>query len=118
MNHFHGVGSCTMYEDEPIIRDMINDSSSEDKDPEDMEDDVPANTIHLYHSNTTTTTNTKYELEEHMCFNSKDATVATIKQFHIQQGYKFMVVKLKIDRYVVRCIHYNNGCQWRLRASY
>ena len=58
---------------------MIIDSSSEDEDPEDMEDDVPANTIHLYQSNTTTTTNTEYELEEHMCFNSKDATVGTIK---------------------------------------
>ena len=37
-----------MSEDEPIIRDMIIDSSSEDEDPEDMEDDVPANMIHLY----------------------------------------------------------------------
>jgi len=79
MNHFHGDGSSTMFEDEPIIRDMIIDSSSEDEDPEDMEDDVPANMIHLYQSNTTTTTNTEYELEEHMCFNSKDATVFAIK---------------------------------------
>jgi len=67
--------------------------AQKDEDLEDMEDDVPANTIHLYQSNTTTTTNTEYELEEHTCFNSKDATVFAIKQFHIQEGYKVMVVE-------------------------
>jgi len=98
---------------------MIIDSSSKDENPDvmDMEDDVPANTIHPY-SNTTTIMNMEYELEEHMCFNSKDSTIFAIKQFYIQQGYKFVVVESKTDKYVVSCIHYNNSCQWRLRASY
>jgi len=65
---------------------MIIDSILEDEDPDvmDVEDDVPANTIHPYHSNTTIIMNMEYELEEHMCFNSKDSTVFAIKQFHIQ----------------------------------
>jgi len=60
----------------------------------------------------------EYELDEHMCFSSKDSTIFAIKQFHIQQGYKFVVVESKIDTYIARCIDYNNGCQWRLGVSY
>jgi len=36
----------------------------------------------------------------------------------ITNGYSFNVVESKSHIYVARCIHYNNGCQWRLRASY
>jgi len=116
MDHFHNAGSSTISKEEQIIRDMIIDSNLEYEDPNvmNMEDDVPANTIHPYQSNTTTTTNMKYEHEEHMCFNSKDSTVFAIKQFHIQQRYRFVAVKSKTNRYFVRCIHYNNSCQWRL----
>jgi len=99
---------------------MIINSGSEHEDPDvkDMEDDAPANTIHPYQSNTTTIKNIEYELEEHMGFSSKDSMIFVIRQFHIKQGYKFVVVKSKTDKYVVRCIDYNNGCQWRLRTSY
>jgi len=119
MDHFHGAGSSAILKEELIIRNMIIDSSLEDEDPDvmDMEDDVPTNTIHPY-PNTTTTTNMEYELCEHMCFSSKDSTVFAIKQFHIQQGYKFVVLEAKTDQYIIIFIDYNNGCQWRLRASY
>jgi len=102
MDHFHGVGSSIISKEEPIIRDIIIDSSSEDEDPDvmDMEDDVLANMIHPYQSNTTTTTNMEHELDEHMCFSSKDSAIFAIKQFHIQQGYKFMVVESKTNIYV------------------
>jgi len=95
---------------------MIIDSSSDDQDPDvmDIEDDAQRNTIHPYQSNTTTITNMEYELHEHMCFSSKDSIIFAIKQFHIQQGYKFVVVKSKTSKYVLKCIDYNNGCQWRL----
>jgi len=85
MDHFHGVYSSTMPKEEPIIRDMINDSRSEDQYPDvmDMEHDAPANTIHSYQSNTTTTTNMEYELDEHMCFSSKASMVFAFKQFYI-----------------------------------
>jgi len=85
---------------------MIIDSSSDDEDPDvmDIEGDEPRNTVHSYQSNTTTTTNMEYELHEHMCFSSKDSTIFGIKQFHIQQGYKFVVVESKIDIYVLKCV--------------
>jgi len=74
MDHFHRAGSSTMFEEEPIIQDMITDSSIEDEDSDvmDMEFDALANNIHSYQFNTTTITNMEYELEEHMCFSSKD----------------------------------------------
>ena len=40
------------------------------------------------------------------------------KKYHIVEDYKFVVVESKTDQYVARCINYNNGCQWRLRASF
>jgi len=85
MDHFHGAGSSTISEEEPIIRDIIIDFSSEDEDPNvmDMEDDVLTNTIHPYQSNITTTMNMEYELDEYMCFSSKDSAIFSIKQFHI-----------------------------------
>jgi len=53
-----------------------------------------------------------------MNFPNKEATLVAIKQYHITKGFKFVVVESKTDRYVARCIDYNNGCQWRLRASF
>jgi len=53
-----------------------------------------------------------------MSFPNKEATLVAIKQYHIVEDYKFIVVESKTDRYVARCINYNNGCQWRLRASF
>jgi len=49
---------------------------------------------------------------------SKEATLNAIKQYHIDNGYKFVVVESKSDRYVARSIHHDGGCQWRLRASF
>ena len=53
-----------------------------------------------------------------MCFQSKEATVSAITQYHIDQGFKFVVIESKIDRYVVRCSNYGNDFYWRLRASF
>jgi len=53
-----------------------------------------------------------------MQFDSKETTMSAIKHYHITNGYNFNVVESKPHLYVARCIHYNNGCQWRLRASY
>jgi len=53
-----------------------------------------------------------------MQFDSKEATVSAIKHYHITNGYNFNVVESKPHLYVAQCIHYNNGYQWRLRASY
>ncbi|XP_068497499.1 uncharacterized protein [Phaseolus vulgaris] len=57
-------------------------------------------------------------LNEHMCFMSKEATLNAIKQYHIDNDYKFVVVESKPDIYVAQCKHHEGGCQWRLRASF
>jgi len=47
MDHFQGISSSTIPKKEPIILDMIIDSTSKDEDAYvDMEDDGPTNTIH------------------------------------------------------------------------
>jgi len=53
-----------------------------------------------------------------MTFPNKEATLVVIKQYHIAEGFKFVVVESKTDRYVAQSTNYNNGCQWRLRASF
>jgi len=41
-----------------------------------------------------------------------------VKQYHIEQGYTFVVVESKSDRYVAKCTNYGNGCQWRIRVAF
>jgi len=53
-----------------------------------------------------------------MCFQSKEVIVSAIKQYHIDQGFKFVVIESKIDKYMVPCINYGNDCHWQLRASF
>jgi len=71
-----------------------------------------------HHSFSRATQNIQFDLEECMCFQSKEATVSAIKQYYIDQGFKFVVIESKIDKYVVRCSNYANDCHWRLRASF
>ncbi|XP_052727445.1 uncharacterized protein LOC128194931 [Vigna angularis] len=53
-----------------------------------------------------------------MQFQSKEETILAIKHYHITNGYKYTVVESKPNIYVIRCLEYHNGCQWRLRATY
>jgi len=39
-----------------------------------------------------------------MSFQTKEENLSAIKEYHIDQGYKYVVVEYKIDRYVARCI--------------
>jgi len=41
-----------------------------------------------------------------------------IKQYHIDNGYRFVIVERKYDKYICRCVDYKKGCPWRLRAAY
>jgi len=41
-----------------------------------------------------------------------------IKQYHIDNGFRFVVLDSKFDKYICQCIDYKKGCPWRLRASY
>ncbi|KAF1894171.1 hypothetical protein Lal_00004093 [Lupinus albus] len=52
-----------------------------------------------------------------MQFESKDATINAIKQFHIKNSVDYIVVESRPDRYVGQCKYFGSGCQWRIRAS-
>jgi len=53
-----------------------------------------------------------------MCFDTKESTMSYIKQYHIDNGFRFVVLDSKFDKYICQCIDYKKGCPWRLRASY
>jgi len=82
------------------------------------EPSLPNSSSQQSHSFSRAVQNIQFNLEECMCFQSIDATVNAIKQYHIDQGFKFVVIESKTDRYMVRCINYGNDCHWRLRASF
>ncbi|KAF1860361.1 hypothetical protein Lal_00037700 [Lupinus albus] len=50
-------------------------------------------------------------------FESKEATVNAIKQFHIRNYVDYTIVESRPDRYVGQCKHFGVGCHWRIRAS-
>jgi len=53
-----------------------------------------------------------------MSFDTKESTVSCIKQYHIDNGYRFVVVESKSEKFICRCVDYKKGCPWRLRAAY
>jgi len=107
-------------EKEPIIRDMVYEFSEDDEQEEYIPEEhtFPILSNHNVQSFSRATRNIHFDLSEGMSFNSNESTLNAIKQYHIDQGYNFMVVESKPNKYTTRCIHYNNGCQWRIRASF
>ena len=57
------------------------------------------------------------DLYEGMIFESKQAALNVIKQFHFLHSFKFDVEENKSDKYVVICVQYDNGCHWRARQN-
>ena len=53
-----------------------------------------------------------------MSFDTKESTVSYIKQYHIDNGYRFMVVESKSEKFICRCVDHKKGCPWCLRAAY
>jgi len=107
--------SLTFHDDEPIIRDMVHDFSEDD---EHDDNSIPTSSTHPNQSFSRAAQTIQFELCEGMSFHTKEETLSAIKEYHIDQGYKFVVVESKTDRYVARCVNYEKGCQWRLRASF
>lgn len=58
------------------------------------------------------------KLQECMQFQSNEETISTIKQYHINNIYKFNFVEYKPNIYIVRCLNYHNDYPWRLWAAY
>ncbi|KAF1863066.1 hypothetical protein Lal_00018913 [Lupinus albus] len=52
-----------------------------------------------------------------MQFESKEATINAIKQFHIKNSVDYTVVESMLDRYVGQCKHFGVRCHWRIQAS-
>jgi len=111
--NYKGSSSSNPIDDEPIIPDIVEEFTSDDfyEDNADDQEIVPIPPMDYNPYG-------EVELQERMQFDSKEATVSAIKHYHITNGYSFNVVESKPHLYVAQCIHYNNGCQWRLRASY
>ncbi|XP_027905846.1 uncharacterized protein LOC114165407 [Vigna unguiculata] len=103
--NYGGSSSSNPIEDEPVIPDIVEEFTSDDFYEDNADDQeivlVPTMDYNPYGE-----------------FDSKEATVSAIKHYHITNGYNFNVVESKPHIYVARCIHYNNGCQWRLRARW
>jgi len=39
------------------------------------------------------------------------------KQYHIDNGYIFVVVENKSDFYICQCVDYKKSCPWRLHVA-
>jgi len=104
--------SSTVIHDEPFITDIV-DYFSNDNDLNKLLSNqlIMSNfSTQQPHSFSRVTQNIQFDLEECMSFHGKDVTITTIKQYNINQGYKFVVVDSKIDRYLERCINHHNNC--------
>ena len=109
-----------MASEEPIIRDNVSDFSDDEQQRDFHEHGEPSNqsesssyfeTIssqisknqeysNPYQRTTSVSTN---DLYEGLIFESKQAAVNAIKQFHFMHSFNFDVVENKSDKYVVMC---------------
>ncbi|XP_019420622.1 PREDICTED: uncharacterized protein LOC109330798 [Lupinus angustifolius] len=53
-----------------------------------------------------------------MQFETKEATIHAIREFHIQNSFDYVVDESRPDRYVGKCTQFGAGCEWRIRASF
>ncbi|XP_068466322.1 uncharacterized protein [Phaseolus vulgaris] len=114
-------GTSLSQHEEPIIKDIVDDISEDGENYDfdlDDEDQFNRSSSQYIPSSSQSERNINRDLNEHMSFMSKEAKLNAIKQYHIDNGYKFVVVESKLDKYVARCIHHDGGCQWRLHASF
>jgi len=100
MDSWNAGSSFYIIPDEPFILNIVDDMSDDDNCEELLLDEpsLPNCSSQQHHSFSRATQNIQFDLEERMCFQSKEATVSAIKQYHIDQGFKFVVIKSKIDR--------------------
>ncbi|XP_017441222.1 uncharacterized protein LOC108346671 [Vigna angularis] len=105
--------SSQFIDEEPLILDNVDDFSTDDELDNILEDDNNDDG-HITQSSAQVIP----ELNQGMQFQSKEETILAIKHYHITNDYKYTVVESKPNIYVIRCLEYHNGCQWRLRAAY
>ena len=100
MDTWNVGGTSLSQHEEPIIRDIVDDISEDgDNYDFDLDDEDEFNRSSQYiSSGSQSGHNIDCELNEHMSFISKEATLNAIKRYHINNGYKFVVVESKPDR--------------------
>ena len=118
---------------EPIIRDNVINFSDKDQEHDVHESEEPSNQsqygsssyfetinnqlsedlqfLNPYQNRGSGGTNVSYDLYKDMSFESKQASVNVIKQFHFLHSFNYDVEEKKSDKYVVKCIQYGNECQ-------
>jgi len=111
-----------MASEEPIKRDNVSDFSDEDQEHDVHESGEPSNQSQYESSSYFETINSQLledlqysnpyqnkgsgstnDLYECMIFESKQATLNAIKQFHFLHSFNFDVEENKSDKYVVKC---------------
>nr|XP_007161351.1 hypothetical protein PHAVU_001G061800g [Phaseolus vulgaris]ESW33345.1 hypothetical protein PHAVU_001G061800g [Phaseolus vulgaris] len=109
MDTWNVGGTSLSQHEEPIITNIVDDISEDgDNYDFDLDDEDQFNRFSQYiSSGNQSRHNIDCELNEHMSFMSKEATLNAIKRYHIDNDYKFVVVESKSDRYVARCIHHD-----------
>jgi len=114
-------GTSLSQHEEQIIRDIVDDISENGENYDfdlDDEDQFNRSSSQYIPFGSQSEYNIDCDLNEHMSFMSKEMTLNAIKQYLIDNGYNFVVMESKSDKYVAWCIHHDGGCQWRLRASF
>ena len=105
-------GTSLSQHEEPIIKDIVDDISEDGENYDfDLDDDDQFNrsSSRYIPSSSQSEHNINHDLNEHMSFMSKEAKLNAIKQYHIDNGYKFVLVESNPDKYVARCIHHDEG---------
>jgi len=112
MHPFYNRDSFISTQEESVIRDIINEFS-EDDNVDDLPEDggIAMSSLQQSEFNNRSRQIVQYDISERMTFPNKEATLVAIKQYHIAEWYKFVVMKSKTDQYVARCIAYNDECQ-------
>ena len=100
MGTWNVSGTSLSRHEEPIIRDIVDDITEDgDNYDFDLDDEDQFNRSSQYiPSGSQSRHNIDCNLNEHMSFMSKEATLNAIKRYHIDKGYKFVVVESKPDR--------------------
>ncbi|XP_039134231.1 uncharacterized protein LOC120271623 [Dioscorea cayenensis subsp. rotundata] len=72
----------------------------------------------LFYADTLTRATTNGDLHVGMRFRSKDDTVTAIKHYCLLKSVEYKVIESDPTRYSGKCKSYDDGCNWRVRASY
>jgi len=97
MDLWYISGSFRTTKEEPIIKYMVNEFSEDEHHKEFIlqENVFPTSSSQQVQSFSQACQNIQFDLSERMCSNTKEVNLNTIKEYHNNQDYKFVVVESK-----------------------